>query len=791
MTARQLISLLCRTVLLSAGLLVFLPGCTRLGDSPVGPANDGRELVPVNLSLAVAPTEEGMPGTKADYEPDYWGAIADEGEKAAAIAASIQTIAILQFEKDEVGDGYTRVGNQISYAWPLAAGENIALVTSNRENIIFVIANATAPGEQTIPLAGNTTLSSFLESQNGNLISSLDALDGTGIWYSPDGTGANRYLRMSVTKVVPEVTLGTVLEESAGVPLKLNQNCAKVVINVKNSCLSGAADRVDIESVQLCDINQNYHFLTNYTGFIDPYSPMSPRRFDDEEKAFPAAKNPDGASHGTAETYTFYVPANMRGTVENDAQIDKNRHAPQGATYFRVYATSGGKPVTYTYYLGGNLTDDFNLTANKKYEFTIDIAGRGDPETDSRVENVSEVKFNVDANCYMLKPPTRSGTATTYSIPVARAAVFWNPRGTELGVYGASALDDNVNPLTETTAWTASFVWNKIFDPAVSLIEPVADNDLLVDASGTGFNSAVNDDAFIRIRIGAGMKGNALVAVKNAAGHILWSWHLWVTDYDPYVNVTPVAGNYLYAVPNGEIHRYGGDTWTSAAYAKAFIMDRNLGATSAAPDGDDIVPTCGFFYENGRKDPFQNAGSVPAIASSNTDQPADANGTKYNIRYSIHHPDTFITGDWTAFEKGEITLGAKGAVWYDPRTDQHGADNCEAGKSIYDPCPPGWQVPVYGVWSDFSDSTKEVLTPHTAVYYYPEGYDPLAPKGRVFYPFAGCRRGGSIEARNVVCAMKTTVSGLNITTFNSGYQVANATTAVPVRCIRLSHKLPY
>ena len=800
MTARQLISLLYRTVLLSAGLLVLLAGCTRLGDSPVGPANDGRELVPVHLSLAVAPEEDGMlssfagtspsfagltgesPATKTDYEPDAPGYDASN---------AIKTITILQFEKDAVGDGYTRVGNQICYAWPLAAGDNIALATSNRENIIFVIANATAPGEQTIPLSGNVSLTDFLGSENGNLLSSLDALDGTGIWYTPNG-GTDKYLRMSVTKVVPKVTLGMVLEESSGVPLKLKRNCAKVTINVKNSCLSSAADRVDIESVQLCDINQNYHFLTNYTGFIDPYSPMSPRRFDNAEQAFPAEKNPDGASAGTAEPYTFYVPANLRGTVENAAQIDKNRHAPQGATYFRVYATSGGQPVTYTYYLGANLTDDFNLTANKKYEFTIDISGRGDPETDSRVENVSEVKFNVDANCYMLKPPTRSGTATTYSIPVARAAVFWNPRGTEMGVYGASVLDDNVDPLTETTAWTASFVWNKIFDPAVSVIEPVADNVLLTDASGIGFNSAFNDDAFIRIRIGAGMKGNALVAVKNAAGHILWSWHLWVTDYDPYVNVTPVAGNYLYAVPNGEIHRYGGDTWTSAAYAKAFIMDRNLGATSAAPDGDDIVPTCGFFYENGRKDPFQNAGSVPGIASSNTGQSADANGTNYNIRYSIHHPDTFITGDWTAFETGEITLGAKGAVWYDPRTDQHGADNCEAGKSIYDPCPPGWQVPVSGVWSDFSDSTKEVLTPHTAVYYYPEGYDPLAPKGRVFYPFAGCRRGGgAIEARNVVCAMKTTVSGLNITTFNSGYQVAKATTAVPVRCIRLSHALPY
>ena len=27
--------------------------------------------------------------------------------------------------------------------------------------------------------------------------------------------------------------------------------------------------------------------------------------------------------------------------------------------------------------------------------------------------------------------------------------------------------------------------------------------------------------------------GNALIAVKDASGNILWSWHIWVTDYDP------------------------------------------------------------------------------------------------------------------------------------------------------------------------------------------------------------------------------------------------------------------
>ena len=193
-------------------LLAILAACTRLEDSPDGPGND-RETAPVPIYLAVAPTEEGTPGTKVDYEPDYWGAITDEGEKAAAIAASIKTITVLQFEKDKTGDDYTRVGNQVSYDWPLAAGENIALVTSSRENIIFVIANATDPGSETLRLAGNISLSSFLAKQNGNLLSTLDALDGTGIWYTQNG-GVDKYLRMSTAIRVDNVTMNTAMSRT-------------------------------------------------------------------------------------------------------------------------------------------------------------------------------------------------------------------------------------------------------------------------------------------------------------------------------------------------------------------------------------------------------------------------------------------------------------------------------------------------------------------------------------------------------------------------------------------------
>ena len=805
---------------LALALLFCLAACcTPLAEIPDRVGDDGsltgesRPTVPVTLNLAVAPDE--IPGqnnshsgldpeslTKTAYDPDLGGYSSD---------AAIKTLTVLQFEKDEVGDGYTRIGNQVCYDWAsLGVTENIALVTSSRENIIFVLANATPVGSETIQLAGHTSLDDFLQNQNGNPLSTLNALDGTGIWYTQDG-GTNKYLRMSASIKVPNVTLGTTVGTPAN-PLYLKRNCAKLVIKVKNTSAS-AAEPVRIDAVQLRDINRLNHYVTNIPAalspirFIDNYSPMNPRRFDDVEQVFPAEKNPGGANEGTEQEYVFYVPANLRGTITNTAQSDKNRHAPQGATRFCIYANYGSpaKSITYTYYLGANLLTDFNLEPNKKYEYTIELNGKGDPLVDSRIEDVEELTFGVDANCYMLKPPIRNGATTTFSIPVRRAAVFWNQPGTNMGLYGAATTDSYL--LEETTTWRAWFVWNEVQDADGN---PVADSELLpgstYDSSmdkyvvdGRGFNPGNgSSNPYIRVKVTSGMKGNALVAIKKTSGDtmddVLWSWHLWVTEYDPYVDWTKEDGTYLYAVPGGEIHRYadksGTTFWTSAGYANAFIMDRNIGATVAVPPGSDIGSTIGFFFQGGRKDPLRIGGN--SVASDATGEPGDGN-VKQNIRYSVHHPDTFINGpsDWTALETSGAVLFEvfTSQTWHDPKFLYHGGDYCEASKSIYDPCPYGWQVPKNDAWSDFSNATTEKTTvPYPAgKYYYPEGYDPSAPNGRIFYPYRDSpfNMGGVYGGLNNIYCWGTRTSGAG--SMYGGY----VKSAWPVRCIRLDYTRPY
>jgi uncharacterized protein (TIGR02145 family) len=159
-------------------------------------------------------------------------------------------------------------------------------------------------------------------------------------------------------------------------------------------------------------------------------------------------------------------------------------------------------------------------------------------------------------------------------------------------------------------------------------------------------------------------EGNAVVAIKKGSD-IVWSYHIWVTNYD---------GTTTWTNPNQTAH-----TFT--------FMDRNLGATEAA----NSLAGRGLFYQWGRKDPFPGGkegvagyaelskfsglGSAVTVSSDNN---AGA------IVESIQKPTTFY-GDKNTTEYSWL-----------PASDHNlWSTNGIAGgqKTIYDPCPLGWRVP--------------------------------------------------------------------------------------------------
>ena len=154
--------------------------------------------------------------------------------------------------------------------------------------------------------------------------------------------------------------------------------------------------------------------------------------------------------------------------------------------------------------------------------------------------------------------------------------------------------------------------------------------------------------------------GNALIAAKDANDVILWSWHIWIP-------ATEIA------VKDG------------AALCGANIMDRNLGALTAMPKTGDPDPLAiGLCFQWGRKDPF------PGIVSFTSNTGAGVAGTAWTAKgehittaYSIAHPTEYA--HVPEVDEGVWNVDDPKDLWNDAN-DQ---------KTIYDPCPAGYRVPLY------------------------------------------------------------------------------------------------
>lgn len=175
-------------------------------------------------------------------------------------------------------------------------------------------------------------------------------------------------------------------------------------------------------------------------------------------------------------------------------------------------------------------------------------------------------------------------------------------------------------------------------------------NNMYEVVAGTVVSSATVENGKAKFEIPENVvPGNALIAAKDADGTILWSWHIWVADFDP--------------VMTQQTYRSG-----------AVMMDRNLGAVSVKPGS---VESYGFFYQWGRKDPFVIPGYM-------TTAPADAivydyyDSSNDTIENAVQNPTT-VYDDARWNERNEL--------W-----------STGTSKTIYDPCPVGWKVSDKYAW---------------------------------------------------------------------------------------------
>jgi uncharacterized protein (TIGR02145 family) len=292
------------------------------------------------------------------------------------------------------------------------------------------------------------------------------------------------------------------------------------------------------------------------------------------------------------------------------------------------------------------------------------------------------------------------------------------------------------------TEWEAEVIWQ---DKAGGKLIDFCESNGMVIATDKYAGKGENNFYFSPKQ---NASGNVLIGVKKkGATDYLWSWHLWLTNYNPDAVASSWQEDvYSYAVPGGAVHRYAGATWATAAYTNKFIMDRNLGATSAA-SADGIAKTRGLYYQFGRKEPFP-AASVKL----------------YNVSGATVTAFTATPGDCIVRVPGMTSIHTavqKPYIFYAPGSDDWVSGNPysgnswnnpgwytsvpKAGKSLFDPCPPGWRLPVNGTWDTFS-LTNDV--PNAANYPgdYKNGWEfyMSGSSGETaFYPASGFRSSGS------------------------------------------------
>ena len=221
-------------------------------------------------------------------------------------------------------------------------------------------------------------------------------------------------------------------------------------------------------------------------------------------------------------------------------------------------------------------------------------------------------------------------------------------------------------------------------------------------------NAENRDKAYIVVETGD-KAGNAVVAMK-VNGEIYWSWHIWCTDYNPNLK-------------EGQ-QELNGFVW----------MDRNLGATYNKYNEEGGIKSKGFLYQWGRKDPFP-----PAKGWEKTEPDEDLYSVAgevrtisrvpvevfNNIPNSVHNSMSFYTSEesWYTNAKGIYRRNYLGNLW-----------NSGVGKkTIFDPCPDGWRVPVGkdGEYESPWEQAKKNVTPLVR-------YKGFSLKG-IYYPAAGYR----------------------------------------------------
>ena len=204
--------------------------------------------------------------------------------------------------------------------------------------------------------------------------------------------------------------------------------------------------------------------------------------------------------------------------------------------------------------------------------------------------------------------------------------------------------------------------------------------------------------------------GNAIIAVRNSANEILWSWHIWVTEEDlTPVEITNKQGVNYNILPIN----LGWCGMNAEVYAQREVLVK-IKQTEGNKVQEVILRQTKFklslrdgnnpYFQWGRKDPMLPGNGV-----------GDADKTCFttDIQYAFQHTGLNTT-DINEYIKNPHKFNIKQEMddsyynlWSTDNDRRDGNDD-KVIKSVYDPSPVGYSLPASNAFTGFTTTGKNV-----------------------------------------------------------------------------------
>lgn len=333
-------------------------------------------------------------------------------------------------------------------------------------------------------------------------------------------------------------------------------------------------------------------------------------------------------------------------------------------------------------------------------------------------------RIDNSANCILL--PVVSNRS--FKINIGRVDEYW---GSSDPIYGGN---NTQNTIAQNPDWTPEVIWAD-FD--------IANAQVVVRKDNASEQDALYIDCRDISSLTGGKGGNLVVGVKNNnTGHLLWSWHIWITDlvklngssivYDlqtPLPVLAPKAE--ITNAFRSEAQRGLIDANMPFSTLKSFlisgadniekvVLDRNLGARAAQANGENNTDTYGLYYKFGVKDPLPNSRSYTSdksepmiyrkngygkLSDGNTFIPYQyQTAVKQEKNFYIQNPIAICTANTS------IVVNDPNAYKYWNRINENPVnnDNVKGAKTIFDPSPHGWRIPWGKDWLNVLCDSKNL-----------------------------------------------------------------------------------